>query len=103
MRNLSPGDIAADVTAGKLPLIDVRTAEELAIVRLPQARHIPMDQIPARLADLNPQQPVAILCHHGGRSLQVAHYLERNGFADVINVAGGIDAWADLDPTLPRY
>lgn len=95
--------VATDVAAGTLTLLDVRTPEELELAQLPQARHIPMDQIPARLAELNPQAAIAVLCHHGSRSMQVARFLERNGFTDVINVAGGIDAWAQMDTSVPRY
>ena len=63
-----------------------------------------MHTVPPRLHELDPQRPVAVLCHHGGRSMQVAMFLARHGFARVANVAGGIDAWAlQLDPTLPRY
>jgi rhodanese-related sulfurtransferase len=66
--------------------------------------HIPMNQIPARSFELDRQQPVAVLCHHGGRSQRVAMFLEQQGFARVANVAGGIDAWSrEVDPAVPRY
>ena len=65
---------------------------------------IPMNQLPARLAQLDPAQPVACLCHHGARSQRVAMFLAQNGFQRVANVAGGIEAWSrELDPTVPRY
>lgn len=65
---------------------------------------IPMNEVPARLAELDPSQPVLSLCHHGVRSLQVASYLARQGFGDVFNIAGGIDAWSrDVDPRVPTY
>ncbi len=65
---------------------------------------IPMNQVPARLAELDPAQPVACLCHHGGRSQQVASYLASKGFDHVANIAGGIDAWArERDGSVPRY
>jgi rhodanese-related sulfurtransferase len=65
---------------------------------------IPMGVIPPRLAELNPQQPIACLCHHGGRSMQVATFLKGRGFAHVANIAGGINAWsAELDASVPRY
>lgn len=65
---------------------------------------IPMGSIPARLSELDPRQPIACLCHHGGRSMQVASFLHGRGFAQVANIAGGIHAWADeLDPNIPRY
>jgi rhodanese-related sulfurtransferase len=65
---------------------------------------IPMGVIPPRLAELNPEQPIACLCHHGARSMQVAYFLEGRGFNHVANIAGGINAWsAELDPTIARY
>jgi rhodanese-related sulfurtransferase len=65
---------------------------------------IPMGVIPPRLGELDPLQPIACLCHHGGRSMQVAAFLESRGFAYVANIAGGINAWsAEVDPTVPRY
>jgi rhodanese-related sulfurtransferase len=65
---------------------------------------IPMHEVPARLAELDPDQPIACLCHHGVRSLQVANFLVQNGFAEVVNLQGGIDAWThEVDPSVPRY
>lgn len=65
---------------------------------------IPMNEIPARLAELPQDRPIACLCHHGARSLRVAMFLAQQGYSDVANVAGGIDAWArEADPGIPRY
>jgi rhodanese-related sulfurtransferase len=65
---------------------------------------IPMGVIPPRLSELDPSQPVACLCHHGGRSMQVAAFLKARGFDHVANIAGGINAWsAEVDQTVPRY
>lgn len=65
---------------------------------------IPMNDIPGRLAEVPRDRPVAVLCHHGGRSQQVALFLERQGYDSVANVAGGIHAWAqERDPSVPRY
>jgi rhodanese-related sulfurtransferase len=65
---------------------------------------IPMNEIPARLAELDAARPVACLCHHGNRSQRVASFLSQRGFAQVANIAGGIDAWSsEHDPTVPRY
>jgi rhodanese-related sulfurtransferase len=65
---------------------------------------IPMGVIPPRLAELDPQQPIACLCHHGGRSMQVANFLKSRGFEHVANIAGGIHAWsAEVDPSVARY
>ena len=69
-----------------------------------ELRAIPMGVLPPRLQELDPSQPIACLCHHGGRSMQVAHFLHHQGFAHVANIAGGIDAWAtELDTTVARY
>ena len=66
--------------------------------------HIPMGVLPVRLGELDPDRPVACLCHHGGRSMQVAAFLAHHGFAQVANIAGGIHAWAlERDPSVPCY
>ncbi|MDB5859476.1 MAG: sulfurtransferase [Ramlibacter sp.] len=65
---------------------------------------IPMGDVPARLAELPQDRPLAVLCHHGGRSQRVALFLEQQGYTRVANIAGGIDAWAqERDPGVPRY
>jgi len=65
---------------------------------------IPMNTVPVRLQDLNRDQPIACLCHHGGRSMQVAAFLAQQGFAHVANIAGGIHAWSSqLDHAVPTY
>jgi len=65
---------------------------------------IPMAAIPPRLNELDPDRPVACLCHHGGRSMQVAAFLHARGFKHVVNIAGGINAWsAEVDPNIPCY
>jgi rhodanese-related sulfurtransferase len=89
-------------------VLDVREPHELQIANLSASglplRAIPMGAVPIRLAELDPGQPVACLCHHGGRSMQVAHFLVSRGFSQVANIAGGINAWsAEVDPGVPRY
>ena len=65
---------------------------------------IPMNEVPGRLAELPQDRPIACLCHHGARSQRVAMFLAQQGYADVANVAGGIDAWSrERDPGIPRY
>ena len=65
---------------------------------------ISMREVPARVAELDPAQPIACLCHHGARSQQVAGFLLNQGFEHVANIAGGIDAWAiERDASVPRY
>ncbi len=70
--------------------------------------HIPMREIPASLTSLREahgaDHPIACLCHHGMRSLQVANYLAQSGFGEVVNLQGGIDAWSQqVDPSVARY
>ena len=93
---------------GEPVVLDVREPSELRTASVSAQGFtlltIPMGTIPARLAELGPAQPIACLCHHGGRSMQVASFLKAQGFAHVANIAGGINAWsAEVDPTVPRY
>jgi rhodanese-related sulfurtransferase len=102
------GWMAAQVGADAPLVLDVREPWEVqtASVR-PEGFDviaIPMNEIPARIAQLDPERPVACLCHHGARSQRVAMFLEQNGFTRVANIAGGIDAWsAERDAGVPRY
>ena len=89
-------------------LLDVREPWEVALAPLAFAGAsvlaIPMQQLPSRVAELPAARAVVCVCHHGVRSLHVAGWLERAGFADVYNLAGGIDAWSrEVDPAVPRY
>ena len=99
----------ASLPAGTAPLVlDVREPHELAIARVQDAGvevlAIPMGTVPVRLAELDPERPIACLCHHGGRSMQVASFLAARGFSQIANVAGGIDAWSsERDPAIARY
>jgi len=95
-------------THGAPVVLDVREPSELRVASIQadgfELLTIPMGVIPPRLSELDPEQPIACLCHHGGRSMQVAAFLKARGFTHVANIAGGINAWsAELDPTIPRY
>ena len=103
-----PAWLKAAAEDGTPLLLDVREPAEwqAASVRPAGAEllQMPMQTVPARLGELDPDRPVAVLCHHGARSMQVAMFLAQHGFARVANVAGGIDAWAlQVDPNLARY
>ncbi len=85
-------------------LVDVREPYEREICSLPGALAIPLRQIPESLAMLPRDRRLLIHCHHGGRSLRVTEFLRAQGYTEVSNVAGGIEAWAlRLDPKLRRY
>jgi rhodanese-related sulfurtransferase len=104
MRNLSPTEVKLMRDQGQATLLDVRTPEELRLAHLPGAVHIPMAELPARMAELDAGAPIVVLCHHGVRSEMAARFLERNGFANVSHLIGGIDAWSEcVDPSVPRY
>lgn len=104
MKILSAPDLKSRLDSDPLTVLDVRTDEELALATLPGAVHIPMQELPARLGELAPDAPIAVLCHHGVRSEMAARFLERQGFREVYSVAGGIDAWSlQVDSSVPRY
>ena len=85
-------------------LLDVREVDEVAVCSIADSLCIPMQQVPQHLADLPREHPLIIMCHLGSRSDQVAQFLRGNGFANVHNLAGGIDAWAQImDPDMARY
>jgi len=93
---------------GTSVVLDVREPSELRSARIQadgfELITIPMGVIPPRLSELDPEQPIACLCHHGARSMQVAAFLKARGFKHLANITGGIDAWsAEVDPSIPRY
>ncbi|VWX61985.1 Sulfurtransferase [Burkholderiales bacterium 8X] len=112
---IRPTDVAAwfgthppSPSGAKPVLLDVREPWERQVASVrPEGFAlvaIPMNEIPRRLSELDPDQPIACLCHHGARSQSVALFLQNNDFSKVANVAGGIDAWSlQQDPSVPRY
>jgi rhodanese-related sulfurtransferase len=100
-----PRELKERMDRGDAPLIlDVREPEEVEVAPFPDALHIPMGEIPARAGELEPGRETVVVCHHGIRSAQVAGYLASIGFARVLNLIGGIDAWSlSVDPAVPRY
>jgi rhodanese-related sulfurtransferase len=85
-------------------LLDVREPWEIQRCALDGAVHIPMGQIQTRLHELDPEKEIVVVCHHGLRSNMVASYLARNGFANLYNLSGGIDAWArEIDKDMAVY
>lgn len=105
VKEITPVEFVTRAQTPPAPLLlDVREDWELAIARLDQAVHIPMGSVPERLGELDPAAEIVVMCRSGGRSAQVARFLEQHGFAKVWNLTGGILAWSEqLDPTLPQY
>jgi rhodanese-related sulfurtransferase len=86
-------------------LLDVREPWEAAFASLPGSVLMPMGDVPSRAhQELDPDQPIVVLCHHGARSLSVTMWLRDQGFDHVQSLAGGIDRWSRfIDPGVPRY
>lgn len=105
IKEITPGEFTARAGTDPTPLLlDVREDWELAIARLEQAVHIPMGEVPARLGELDPAREIVVMCRSGGRSAQVARFLQQQGFGKVWNLAGGILAWSEqVDPSLAQY
>jgi rhodanese-related sulfurtransferase len=107
MKQIKPADLAAwlgDQGRPKPVLLDVREPWEFETCRIAGSQLVPMGEVPARKGEIDAKADVVVICHHGGRSMQVATFLERNGFARVHNLSGGVDAWAKtVDPSMPVY
>lgn len=105
MNQITPKELKRRLELGmQLAVLDVREEDEVALAPFPCATHIPMAELPSRLEELDPDEEIVVLCHHGIRSAQVVGYLVERGFTRVYNLSGGIDAWSrEVDPSVPRY
>jgi rhodanese-related sulfurtransferase len=105
VRPIEPSELKRRLEAGEeLVLLDVREPDEVAICRIEGSLNVPMSEITARLAELDPDRPTVCICHHGIRSANVAAALERLEFDELYNLAGGIDRWAEeVEPSMGRY
>lgn len=102
---ISAAEAASLLKENRARLVDVREPWERETARIEGSLSIPMNEIPARAAgELNPSERLLVLCHHGVRSMNVAVWLRRQGFAQAQSLRGGIDAWSlEVDRALPRY
>jgi rhodanese-related sulfurtransferase len=104
---IAPAELAAwraDPARRAPVIVDVRESWEFEHCRIEGSLPIPLGQLPARCEDLDAGSELVLVCHHGSRSMQAAAWLARNGYPNVHNLAGGVEAWAlDVDPTMPRY
>ena len=107
MQHITAPELASrlnDAAQAKPLLLDVREPWEFERCHLDGAVLMTMNTIPARIDDLDEDAEIVCICHHGARSMQVAAFLERNGFSKVINLTGGIHAWAlQVDGSMPTY
>ena len=102
---IDPISLKDRLTSNEPPVVlDVREPWEIELGTLPGALTIPLGNLVARVAEVPRDRPVAVMCHHGGRSAQATAWLRQQGFERAMNVAGGIDAWSRaVDPSVPRY
>jgi rhodanese-related sulfurtransferase len=107
MQQISALELAewlADEARPKPVLLDVRENWEFETCHIDGSVQIVMNTIPARIDELDEDAEIVCICHHGARSMQVAAFLERNGFGRMVNLTGGIHAWAlQVDPAMPKY
>ena len=103
--DIGPQELKRRLDAGEaLTVLDVREPWEIKLASLPGTLNIPLNEVPARLGELNPHAELVVMCHAGGRSRRAVEFLSARGFTHVANLAGGIDAWSrDIDPDLPTY
>ena len=88
----------------KITLVDVREPFEFAIARIPNSQLIPLGTIPERLADIPRTETTVVMCKSGGRSARVIEFLREQGFENLLNLEGGLDAWREeVDPTMRKY
>ena len=102
VKSMTPAEASARAQAGTLTIVDVRPAEERAQSSIP-LDHATFDDGVEEIEALPKDRPIAFLCRSGGRSAQAAEHFRALGFAEVYNIMGGINAWAEIDPSVPRY
>ena len=103
-----PDWICSKAAHGATVVLDVREPYEVQTASVTangfELLTFPMGSIVEKLSELDKDRPVACLCHHGSRSMQVAAYLSSQGFTHLANIAGGIHAWSsEVDPSVPTY
>ena len=105
IREISVAELKARRDRGEKPLVvDVREGWELQLASIPDVVHVPMNELPDRLSEFSRDAETIVMCHAGGRSLRVAHFLANQGFTNVANLSGGISAWSEsIDATVPQY
>jgi rhodanese-related sulfurtransferase len=102
--SITPEELKTRLHAGDYPeLLDVREPWEFDLARIEGSRLIPMGELSERVSELDPAAETVVICHHGARSAYVARALAQAGFTQVFNLEGGLDAYSDVDGSVPRY
>ena len=102
---ISANEAASLLKENQARLIDVREPWEFETTRIDGSLPMPMGEVPARAhQELEPDERLVVVCHHGIRSMNVVVWLRGQGFEQAQSVRGGIDAWSvEVDPTVKRY
>jgi len=104
---MAPADLAswlADTARPAPVVVDVREPWEFERCRIEGSLPIPLAQLPMRHTELPADRDLVLVCHHGSRSQHAAMWLAQNGFANLHNLRGGVEAWAlEVDPAMARY
>jgi len=106
MQSIDPEQLKARLDDARTAprLVDIREPWEYDICRIEGSENIPMTALASRLGEIVPGRDTVIICHHGMRSRQVAEYLSSRGLDGILNLEGGLDAWArTVDPDMPQY
>ena len=106
MQDLTASELAEylSTTDDDPMLLDVRQGWEYDICRLENSTLMPMATIPSKIGDFEKDRVTVVICHHGIRSRQVAMFLEKSGFKNIINLNGGVDQWAKMvDTSMALY
>jgi len=107
MKQFTAGQLAArlaEVDRQPPLLLAVREPWEFALCAIAGSVNVPMAALPARFTEFDEDAEIVLVCHHGMRSYQCGVFLERQGFGEIVNLAGGVAAWAEeVDPAMPRY
>jgi rhodanese-related sulfurtransferase len=102
---IMPEEVKAQLETDARPvLLDVREPWEFELARIEGSKNIPMGDVPTRAQELDPDEHIVVVCHHGVRSLNVTSWLRQQGFENVQSMRGGIDRWSrTVDPKVPVY
>ena len=104
IQDLSPADFKTKLDDSKTILIDVREDWEYDLCRIKGSQLMPMSTIEQTYRQLDKDAQLALYCHHGVRSLRVIHFLQSQGYENLINLKGGIDAWSsEVDSSVAKY
>ena len=102
--SITPRELKEKLDSGHRPeILDVRESWEFELARIEGSTLIPLSELPDRFRELDPAAETVVVCHHGSRSAYATRALAQTGFRKVLNLEGGLDAYADVDESVPRY